>query len=189
MNSPLPSADERTNVTPIDRYEPVRTVLPDTLPALTRVEAERAAGKLWRKFAPKRWKARGYTFRRSWVSKVPTDRADNRDGWGSLIHDISHELFWRHYPNRRPHDPLHAKYEADVAAHVSASGWLAGTLKPKPKAKLTLDQKRMAELVRSEAAIGRWTSKAKRAATALRKLNAKRRRLLSLLSSDGSAKR
>lgn len=176
--------DSAVKVVEIDRYASVRSALPEILPPLTRIEAERAAGKLWRKFAPKRYRARGYTSRRAWSSKDQTTRYNERTGWGALIHDISHEIFWRTYPDRRPHDPLHAKYESDIARHVAGSGWLSGTLKPAPKARPTTDQKRAAALVQAEAAISRWESKARRAANALKKLRAKRARIVRVLSAS-----
>lgn len=69
--------------------------------------------------------------------------------------------------------PLHARYEADVVA----SGWLEGSLKPRPTPKPTRDERRAAELERARAALVRWERKAKRAANAIRKARAKIRRL------------
>lgn len=54
---------------------------------------------------------------------------------------------------------------------------------PKPsKAKPTIDQRRAGELARIEAGIRRWQTKAKRAENALRKLQAKRKRITKLIS-------
>lgn len=168
-----------------DRYEPVRATLPATMPAITRVEAERANRRLRMHFGPADWKAgmeryraktgRSYKFtaKRCWISTKPT--SGHHKGWGRLVHDISHRIFSRTYPSRRPHDPLHAKYEADVAAYVVEQGWLDGRLKPPPKVKVRPDTS--IKLVRVEAAIKRWTAKEKRARTALKKLRAKQRRL------------
>lgn len=168
-----------------DRYEPVRATLPETMPAITRVEAERALRRLWMRFGPADWKAgvkryrarssRSYKFiaRRCWISTKPTSGNDR--GWGRLVHDVSHRIFARYYPSRRSHDPLHARYETDVAAYVVEQGWLDGKLKPPPKVKTRASTS--VKLERVDAAIKRWTSKAKRAQTALSKLRAKRRRL------------
>jgi hypothetical protein len=169
-----------------DRYEPVRAALPAIMPAITRAEAERANRRLWNHFGPADWKAgkaryqasTGKTYRlgarRCWVSTKPT--SGHHKGWGRLVHDMSHRLFRRIYPNRRPHDPLHAKYEADVAAYVVEQGWLTGKLKPAPKVKAKPSTS--AKLANVEAAIKRWTTKEKRARTALKKLHAKQRRLI-----------
>lgn len=159
-----------------DRYAPVREALPAVMPAITRIEAERAAAKLYRKFAPDRWKARKPVARRCWISRSET--AGHHKGWGRLVHDVSHSIFRLHYPRRRPHDPLHSHYETMMAEYVVAQGWLDGKLKPRTKAKPTREERRSAELVKVEAAIKRWETKAKRAATALKKLKAKQRRML-----------
>ena len=177
-----------------DRYESVRTALPDVLPPITRIEAERALAKLRKHFDPpavtarrKRYeKTRGdklrYHARRCWISPKPT--TGTRRGWGRLIHDVSHNIFARVYPFRRPHDPLHAKYETDIAQFVVESGWLSGSLRPGEKPKLALNEKRARELTRIEAAITRWESKQRRARNALRKLATKKRRLAKLLKEE-----
>jgi hypothetical protein len=179
-----------SNVTRIDdRYATVPAALPETLPPLSRVEAQRIATKITRKFWPNC--SRSYVYplsrvRRVWLSAKPT-KADNvYKGLGRLIHDLSHDVFSAVYRDRRAHDPLHAKYETDIAAFVAESGWMKRVTSPKPpKVKPTLEAKRLTELNRIESAIERWESKQRRARNALRKLAAKRRRLMRVLSANG----
>lgn len=160
-------------------YQQVRDEWPDRFPPITRVEAERAARKLVAHFAPKGWKRRQVETRRVWISPKPT--RGHWKGWGRLIHDVSHTVFRWTYPSRRPHDPLHVHYETEIAKYVAQSDWLEGGLKPPEKKKPTLDEKRAKDLERTIAGIKRWTAKARRADTALRKLNTKKRRLESLV--------
>lgn len=174
-----------------DRYDPVRAELPAVLPAITRIEAERAAKRLYAKFAPPGRARRLYDgVRRCWISGVATplkpavridngNRRESWNGWPRLIHDVSHDVFSAFYPGKRDHDPLHVYYETEIAKYVAESGWLEGSLKPKvkPKAKPTLADKHAAEYARNEAAIKRWETKAKRAANALKKLRRRQRRI------------
>jgi hypothetical protein len=173
-----------TNVIPIDRYTLVPQQLPAELPPITRVEAQRISNLLVRRFYPNR--TTGYTgkIRRCWLSSVPTAATNHSKGLGRLIHDFSHRTFRRVYPHKRPHDPLHVRYEADIAAFVAGSAWLKRVMTPKPaKAKPSTNEKRARELLKTEAAIARWESKQRRARTALKKLAAKKRRLVRALSS------
>lgn len=157
-----------------DRYESVRVALPDVFPSITRDEAQKAGDRIWKKFAPDGSKHFNVRVRRCWIARKPT--TGHRRGWGRLIHDLSHDVFRRVYRGqRRPHDPLHARYETDIATWVVESGFLTGKLKPKPKVKRVRTP--VDERVKVEAAIKRWTTKARRADTALRKLKRKMRRL------------
>lgn len=165
-------------------YDKVPAALPPVLPAMTRLEAQRIATKIVRKFWPRAYKrqfGKGYTYtsvRNCWLSPVATKASNHDKGLGRLIHDMSHDVFNAVYPHKQPHDPLHARYETDIAAFVAASGWLKRvSLPPVPKARPTLEHRRAVELRRVEASIKRWESKARRAANALKKLRAKHRRL------------
>lgn len=172
------------------RYERVRAALPESLPPITRVEAERAARRLFRHFGavalggplmryPAKFNGR---VRRCWISTKPTE--GHLKGWGRLVHDVSHSIFRRRHPNFRPHAGGHATLEAEIAAFVVKQGWLEGTLQPK-KSIVTSDEKRIARLAKIDAAMKRWRTKQKRAANALRKLERRRRatvRALNLLS-------
>jgi hypothetical protein len=165
-----------------DRYDAVRAALPDVLPPTTKEEARRAAQRIQRHFRTDdskrmygRLLPRGIRMHRDWVGEY---------GWLNIIHDMSHRIFGYHYPHKRPHDPLHAHYETEVAKYVVASGWLDGTLKPKvkpPKPKPTADEIRAADIAKLEAAIKRWTTKAKRANTAIVRLNRKLNRIRRLV--------
>jgi hypothetical protein len=157
------------------RYTPVVQALPATLPPLTRAEAQRAARRLYRQFLTAEDCGEGGrvvkfmgSARRCWVSPRPT--SGHRKGWGRLVHDVSHGIFRWRYPKLRPHHGLHAKLEAEIAAYVAGSGWLDGALKPKAKAKFSIDERRAMKLARIEQRLERWQAKERRAQTAIKKL-------------------
>jgi hypothetical protein len=140
---------------------------------ITREEANRAAKRIARHFGhprhgspnqPFHFKHYGRDVRRCWISR--TGRGLLK-GWPRLVHDISHDIFALRHPSFRPHEHGHDALELEIAQYVLAQGWLAGTLRSKPRAKPDRREHTLA-------AIARWERKAKRAATALRKL---RRRL------------
>lgn len=188
MSNAQSSADQTGKVVPINRYDAVIAVFPASLPAVSRRQAAVVYAAIKRRFglgnitrADDLLKRRG-AIRRCWLSKAPTSPHANT-GLARLVHDVSHRLFEAVYPQRRPHDPLHVTYEADVAAFVVDH--LDAWFKPAPiKAAPSLSEKRARDLVKIEAAIGRWESKQRRAKTALKKLAAKRHRLVKLLSGD-----
>lgn len=166
-----------------DRYTRVAAVLPAELPAISRTEAERAARKLHRHFGspelggPLAVRSRfSGKARRCWIS--PQATAGHFKGWGRLIHDVSHTIFRRRHPGWRPHDGGHAALEAEIAAYVSGSGWLTGTLKAIQSPLQTTAEKRADKLARIETRLKSWTTKAKRADTAIKKLKRQRTRLL-----------
>lgn len=198
------------------RYAPVVAALPEQLPAVDRHQAAVVYAALVRRFWPgsgRRYTSDRAPVRRCWLSRKPTVSSNSDKGLGRLVHDFSHDVFSAVYPRRKPHDPLHAKYEADVAAWVAErvlrwfpppvigkgppctkcqrvreySGDYApdgvlsciGCGQPWPK-KPTTQERRARELIRTEDAIVRWESKAKRAATRLKKLRTKQRRLIKL---------
>jgi hypothetical protein len=182
----------------VARYADINSasICPPECPAITRIEAERAAYRLCKKFGPERWRATSNKWgrwigpsqvRRVWLSKAATTR--HGKGWRRLAHDVSHRIFRGHYPDRRPHDPLHAHYERQIVAHIVESGWLNGVLLPKtrkPKPTPTKHETRSAELAKIDGAVTRWESKAKRAKNALAKLHAKRKRIERALQKDGA---
>lgn len=156
------------------RYLPVSMALPEILPSITRYEAERAAKRIFKHFGSvaqggplqTRPAKMRYGVRVCWLSPKPT--SGHHKGWGRLIHDVSHDIFRARHPNFRPHDGGHATLEAEIAQFVASSGWLDGTLKPAlPNPDLVWLKKKEA----IEASIKRWTTKRKRAETALAKLN------------------
>jgi hypothetical protein len=153
-----------------EHYQPVNSAWPEAIPPITRDEAERAMRKLARHFKIRTYRSRP---RRCWVAVSPPYHILRR-GWRRLVHDLSHEWFRQVYPRKHPHDPLHARYEAEMTAYVLAAGWLDGTLRPAPKEKPSRDL--VAErAARIEARVKAWETKKKRAETALRKLRAKQR--------------
>lgn len=147
----------------MNRYDHINTAWPETIPAITALEAERAAQRIARHF-----KFRPGRARKVWVAiNAPTNRLNR--GWRRLVHDLSHRWFRQVYRAKRPHDPLHERYEDQVREYVLAAGWLDGKLRPKVKAKPAVDlkaqrAKRVAERMKA------WEVKKKRAETALKKL-------------------
>lgn len=157
-------------------YQDVNHGWPAEVPACTRAEADRASRAIIRHFKLP-WSLNGKPgtcrVRRCWIAVTPPYGNLNR-GWRRLVHDWSHRIFRAHNRqhastrNRRPHDPSHVRIEREVMEFVLARGFLAGKLKPvaKPKAKPT-DADKLAKIAAAQA---RWTTKLRRAETALRKL-------------------
>lgn len=185
------------------RYVPVEEALPAILPPITREEAKRAVRKLFAHFgnpehgsALQTRKARNRYgadcrdgVRKVWVSAKCTPGSNHDRGWGRLIHDVSHDLFAQRCPTLRPHNNAHALVEVEVARYVVAQGWLDGKLRPKVKAPPTLDERRLAELANLDKRIAKWETRAKRAQTALRKLNAKHDRLVRAMNATSTRRR
>lgn len=167
---------------PADRYKDTNELwasLPGA--AITRIEADRAARKLCRKFGraegyPRQLRdVRPYATRKCWISADPRSLVK---GWPRLVHDISHLIFDKRYPQLRPHHPLHAALEYEISAYVvHETDWLRGGLQPPVKAKPSTEQKRAEKLKRTHAAIDRWETKLRRAQNALRKLERRAIRL------------
>lgn len=172
------------------RYIGVALMLPDVLPAITRKVAVRVYSRLVRAFGGTEHipvgvlEARGMGPIRSdfgrrglgrtcWASSAPT--RSHFKGWGRLIHDASHYVFEKRHPSARPHDGGHAQLETQMAAYVVAHQ-LIERYAPKPSKRVKVDNS--VKLAKTDAAIKRWQTKDKRAATALRKLTAKRKRIL-----------
>lgn len=162
------------------RYKLVEAYLPETLPPITRQEAERAAKRLFRAFGgvnlggpnmvrPARLR---YAVRRVWISPKPT--SGHFKGWGRLIHDVSHDIHRARHPNARAHDNGHHVIERELAIYVAARDWLSGGLKPAPGVKPSLGDK----LAHIDALLKRWGAKLRRAETAMRKLKRRRAALL-----------
>lgn len=161
------------------RYIPVNQTLPQILPPITRVEAERAARIIFRHFGGTRHgsalmlaPARFRRVRRCWISSKCT--SEHHKGWGRLVHDVSHRIFRARHPGFRPHDNGHAQLEQEIAAFVVANGWLTGTLK---KEAPTPADKRAAKLARTLQLLARWNAKLRRAQTAVSKLQRRQRAL------------
>lgn len=96
-------------------------------------------------------------------------------GWQTNVHFLSH-YFHSRLSRTRPHSPEHALLELRMARQVVNSRWLSApdtAAAPRHrKPQIPLVQKRQQQI---EASITRWERKLKRAQTALKKLQAKRR--------------
>lgn len=144
-----------------DHYDNVDSMWPK-LPPCSRVEAEKAATRLRRKFGM----PASSRVRACWVS-LEGRRLDK--GWARLVHDLSHLHSRALFPRLRWHGPHHARIERDMVAYVLAQGWLGGSLKAKAGAPVT-DADKLARL-RERFAL--WEAKHRRAVNALKKLQAK----------------
>lgn len=167
------------------RYDPVDALWKGvTVPPLGREEGVQAAKRLYRRFGSladcspnvtRRPSYRG-AGRRVWISA--TGGYSIYKGWARLAHDCAHGIFrQRHNRSFRPHDGGHAKLEREVVEYIIAQSWLLFPLRSVAKPTPTPDEKRATKLAALDARIARWTTKAKRAATALRKLHRAHRRL------------
>jgi len=141
---------------------------PEEIPPLTREEAERALRRLWKKFGNGEPISRRIL--RVWVPRKPPFNTIYR-GWRRLVHDVSHRIFFRLHPGRRPHDPRHEWLEGEMVEFVLKSGWLDGKLKPKPKTEKPIRERRFQSVLER---IEVWERKRKRAETALKKLRRQR---------------
>lgn len=148
---------------------------------ITRLEAERAARRIFKRFGKVADGSPNMTgpaeFRRvraCWVS-LKGNRIDK--GWPRLVHDVSHDIWEKRHPSAKPHGPAHAALELEITRHVLEAGWIQGRLRPPEPAKLTAAERQAKRLRETIAAIARWESKQRRAERALRKLRARRRRL------------
>jgi hypothetical protein len=165
-----------------EKYHGVNSQWPDILPALTGQEAISAVRRLYR-FAMKK-PFRGtfkiatgnrYTWIRRHVFYVNPARTNaTQPGWHDLVHLVSHLCHRRLHPGEDPHGRGHYWLEKDMVAYVVRSGWLDGKLrreeKPKPDPKVV-------KITSIEQRIKRWRTKAKRAQTALKKLERQKHRL------------
>jgi hypothetical protein len=160
-----------------ERYLPITEILPKIMPKVTHEEALRAANRIFEHFTKRADRYR--RARRVWISSRLRTNHSNK-GWARIVHDVSHNIFGHIYPSRRDHDPLHAHYEIEVAKYVVEKGWLDGRLRPKPKAPPAPKPKPTSsdKLAVVEASMRRWETKAKRAATALKKLRRRRAALM-----------
>lgn len=153
--------------------------VPVALPAITAKEAAVYFKRLSQKFGGKTKNSAGrmrdnvrspsWIGRRVWAApKGTTSPLGN--GWPRMVHDASHWVFAKLHPGFLTHSNAHAAIELKMIQHVIAKGWLKPKVAAKAKAKAD-------PMDTTLAAIKRWTTKLRRAQTALRKLEAKRRRL------------
>lgn len=160
-------------------YELVNKAWPDVVPTLTDQEAISAARRLYRWGLKKKWpgkieiaKLRSGSI--DFIANVMV--VDPRAGWHGLVHSMSHRIHFRKNrlrPGFAHHDWRHEALELALIRYVVAQRWLEGRLRREPKLKPEVNPTQVAR-ERTLASISRWTTKAKRADTALKKL---RRRL------------
>ncbi len=96
-------------------------------------------------------------------------------GWHEIVHSVSHMASRALY--KENHGPRHAWIERQLIHHAVSSGWLDGKLKRPEKPPAVTDR---ATLIRRKlesiaAKSKRWQTKAKRAKTALAKLERQRK--------------
>lgn len=159
-----------SRVTRREWYRRANACWPAQVPDLTAEEAERAARRLYRFVTRRTWTGRvkvssGNRYTKIWSSTIVV----NPDrGWRSLVHQMSHRL--EGYAGTRGHNAKHARLEMRMIKEVVRRGWLDGKLKAAPKAPKPQPDVRALRKARTEAAIGRWEAKKRRAEAALRKL-------------------
>lgn len=147
------------------------------LPPITVAEGSKRFRQLVRKFGGKKMTMPLWFGRRSWASTQPLDMASTPYRWSGLpnvVHDAGHWVHRRLHRNKlKTHCAPHAALEKAMIEHVIAKGWHLPTAKPAPKAKPTKAER----IAHAEKLLKKWMTKKRRAETAIRKLNAKARRL------------
>lgn len=171
-----------------NRYQAINTMWREHgIPPCSSDEAMRATRKLEKKFGKREDgspnMAGNYIYSRRYPRVCWISRKGGTEfkGWPRLVHDLSHFIFRARHPSFRPHEGGHAKLEQQMTEWLIAN---LSDMRDKPKAKLTTDDRRKRDLERTEDSIERWKSKQKRAANAIRKLTAKRKRLIKLTGSS-----
>lgn len=158
----------------------VNNLWPKPLPAMTGAEAERAAKRLYEHALGRKLllpivltSGRNNTYIRNGRLRVNPTR-----GWCDFVHELSHTLHRRLHPGCRPHGIEHGRLERRLIQYVLDHGWLDGRLRPPPpKPPRPAADPRLVKHQRTLEGIKRWTTKHKRATTALRKLAQQKARL------------
>jgi hypothetical protein len=161
-----------------EKYHAVNGQWPDEVPPLTGPEAIAAAKRLYRFTMKKPWKGkwaltsgRRYTWPRGSTFYVNPNRGSGLEGgWRDLVHMLSHYCHRQLWPRHKPHGPNHHFIEKEMVEYILKSGWLDGRLKPKSKAKPDAKSVAATRLAQLDASAKRWTTKLRRANTALRKI-------------------
>lgn len=153
------------------------------LPPITTADAAPIFARLVRRFGVKKTKAQiprwARDGRRCWAAPRGTDTSNPRaNGLPRLVHDASHYAFDKLHPTFKTHSAAHADLEKRMIEHVIAAGLHLPKIRPTPSP----DQAVAVALAKVEARIKRWQTKAKRAATALRKLGRTEKRLRARLA-------
>lgn len=111
-------------------------------PVLSPEESIKAAKRLFRHAMGWPWQGpvklvsgRRYTYVRHGVLRVNPDmRQRDCRGLRAMIHDLSHYCHRRLHPNDAPHSKRQAQLEGRLVRYAIRSGFLDGTLAPRPKA-------------------------------------------------------
>ena len=142
------------------------------LPPITAAASNPIFGRLVRKFGGRKMRLPPWSRRtmRSWAAPKGSNTAyPRKNGLPRMVHDASHWVFGLLHPTFKTHSAAHAALERQMIEAVLAKGWHLPKEKPAP---VVID-----EMANIEARIKKWRSKAKRAATAIRKLERKAKRL------------
>lgn len=156
-------------------YERVNAAWPQAVPALTGLEAVRAARRLFRFCKVKVARIVETSGNRSsWAGYDSAGlrfRVNPAGGWKLLVHSVSHWAHYRTAPGVAPHDKAHARLELRLVKQVLKRGWLEGRLKPapQPKAAAPAPSSAGAKVDHARAMLRRAETRAKRAATILAK--------------------
>lgn len=168
-------------------YLRTQVAWPATVPAPTPEEAAAGARKLYRFVTGLTWTRQVHITSGNRYTGVRDDgrlfvnpTARRHGGpWQSIVHELSHSLA-SSIGIFTAHSKEHARLEARMIREVIRRGWLDGKLRrpdpPAPTAPPEWVQK-AARLQRVEELTKQWRTKAKRAATALKKLDAEKKRL------------
>lgn len=153
-------------------YQRVNAAWPAAMPPLTGEEAVRAFRRLYRF-------GRGRTL----ASKVGVTSGRRYTGWAAGQYWVNPERGWHHLVHvlshlcePSGHNSAHARMELRMIKEVVRRGWLEGRLRSPeraPSAPVDVRAVRYGRLLEREVA---WRRRAKRAATALRKIRVARRR-------------
>lgn len=174
-----------SRVTRREWYRRVNAAWPPQLPALSPIEAIRAARKLYRFALGATFPARNvrltsgrrYTFVRRGILFVNPDGHHGRSGWESIVHDLSHYFDFRLNPDTKPHAGAHARLELRLINEVRRRGWLDGSLRDEERQETTaaVAAPQAEKLGRVLRLMEGWEKKRRRAENALRKLGRQRR--------------
>jgi hypothetical protein len=175
------------------KYTSVNGAWPASLPPISDQEAIEMVRRLYRRFMGRKCPV---PIRIATGNRLTWHRGDHFDvnpnrqhygtidqGWKDIVHLLSHYVHGRKYPRHKPHDGrgTHAFIEREMIEHVVRSGWLEGKLKRAkrpPKPVPTTEERTAAKIQALDDRIKKWTTKQRRAATALTKLNRQRKRLV-----------
>lgn len=157
------------------RYQEVNAAWPTVVPKLTGPEAVTAMKRIYRKFVGKPLRGKIEITSGNRRSRVGRYVVNPDKGWHDLVHHLSHYVHYRRYPNKQQHNPLHETVEREMVAYVVASGWLDGKLKRAQRPKVPKPSVPELRHQRVVARLAAWKTRAKRAATAIKKLTRQKR--------------